>query len=183
MVVEYWLEAEDNCDYPKPNVGRSKVYQVTLAAPQDPEDKKAAAEQAAADKQEHDQRQDQEHAKENEARKNQQQQAQGENPNAEQPPQANPQDKPQDNQSGNAREPNPDKAREALEKHEQRQRDRAQPFPGALDRTGDEPMAVAVSRAVGVRVRVVVRHTLRIGAVRKRIRRSGSLPRHVTRTA
>ena len=42
MAIEYWLEAEDNCDYPKPNVGKSKVYRVTLAPPQPPRTSKPA---------------------------------------------------------------------------------------------------------------------------------------------
>lgn len=34
MVIEYWLEATDNCDYPKPNVGRTeRTYLITIAPP------------------------------------------------------------------------------------------------------------------------------------------------------
>lgn len=33
QVIEYWLEAADNCTEPKPNVGKSKVKRVRLTAP------------------------------------------------------------------------------------------------------------------------------------------------------
>ena len=32
--VEYWLEAADACDYPKPNVGESKHFKVLLTPPE-----------------------------------------------------------------------------------------------------------------------------------------------------
>jgi collagen type III alpha len=31
--LEYWLEATDNCDYPKPNVGKSATYKLKLITP------------------------------------------------------------------------------------------------------------------------------------------------------
>jgi hypothetical protein len=68
LAIEYWLEAEDNCDDPKPNVGKSKVYKVTLAEPQEAQDKEAGEKQAAGDKAQHDQKQDQDLAKENQAK-------------------------------------------------------------------------------------------------------------------
>ncbi|HEY1376596.1 MAG TPA: DUF4175 family protein, partial [Gemmataceae bacterium] len=72
-VIEYWLEAEDNCDNPKANVGRSKVYRVTLAEKQEEDNKQAADQRAAQDKAEHDKKQDQDLDRENEAKKQQQQ--------------------------------------------------------------------------------------------------------------
>jgi hypothetical protein len=33
MIIEYWLEATDNCDYPGPNVGRSKSKSLTIEPP------------------------------------------------------------------------------------------------------------------------------------------------------
>jgi hypothetical protein len=54
MVIEYWLEATDNCDYPAPNVGRSKSKLLTIAAPAaDPEleEKKAQAQKEKEKKQ------------------------------------------------------------------------------------------------------------------------------------
>lgn len=65
MVIEYWLEADDNCDSPKPNVGKSKVYRVTLGDEQSAEDKKAGEAQASEGKSEHDQKQDQNLAQQN----------------------------------------------------------------------------------------------------------------------
>jgi hypothetical protein len=61
MVIEYWLEAEDNCDYPKANVGRSQVKSVTLAPPQEqtPQEKKDQEQQMRDAKTAHDQQQDQ----------------------------------------------------------------------------------------------------------------------------
>jgi len=32
MVLEYWLEARDACDFPKANVANSERFQVTLEA-------------------------------------------------------------------------------------------------------------------------------------------------------
>ncbi|CAN5315641.1 hypothetical protein BH11PLA2_BH11PLA2_00050 [soil metagenome] len=40
MVLEYWLEATDNCTVPQPNVGKSKVYKVRLASPTTEPDQK-----------------------------------------------------------------------------------------------------------------------------------------------
>ena len=41
-IIEYWLEAEDNCTEPKPNVGSSAIQRVTLEAiPEEPEQKQA----------------------------------------------------------------------------------------------------------------------------------------------
>ncbi len=35
MVIEYWLEATDNCDYPEPNVGKSEPHKrVRIVEPQ-----------------------------------------------------------------------------------------------------------------------------------------------------
>jgi hypothetical protein len=68
-IIEYWLEAEDNCDYPQPNVGRSKVHRVTLGEPKADDEKKAADEQAKADKQDFDNKQDQDLKNENDGKK------------------------------------------------------------------------------------------------------------------
>ena len=45
-VLEYWLEATDNCDYPKPNVGKSATYKLKLITPDDPTNQKAKREKA-----------------------------------------------------------------------------------------------------------------------------------------
>jgi hypothetical protein len=33
MVIEYWLEATDNCDYPEPNVGKSRRFKLKITEP------------------------------------------------------------------------------------------------------------------------------------------------------
>lgn len=62
-VVEYWLEATDNCDYPQPNVGRSEpTWKVIIAEPEkDPEKLKEQREQAREEKQKADAEQDRRH--------------------------------------------------------------------------------------------------------------------------
>jgi hypothetical protein len=67
-VVEYWLEATDNCDYPAPNVGKSKTYKVTIGEP-DPDQKKQQQDRQKAqkEKKEHDANQDKQLNKENQA--------------------------------------------------------------------------------------------------------------------
>lgn len=69
-VIEYWLEAVDNCDA-KPNVGKSKVFKVTLAAEQPQDEKRDGEKQAADAKAAHEQKQDQDLDKENEAKRQQ----------------------------------------------------------------------------------------------------------------
>ena len=65
MVLEYWLTAEDACDYPKPNVGESKHYRVQIVEPLNNDKVKQDRQQAAEnDKQANDQRQDQKNRKE-----------------------------------------------------------------------------------------------------------------------
>jgi collagen type III alpha len=56
-VIEYWLEAKDNCAVPSANVGRSKVQRVKVGRPTPPEAKPKQAEQTADRKQ-----QEQQHA-------------------------------------------------------------------------------------------------------------------------
>lgn len=65
MVLEYWLTAEDACDYPKPNVGESKHNRVQIVEPLNNDKVKQDRQQAAEnDKQANDQRQDQKNQKE-----------------------------------------------------------------------------------------------------------------------
>ena len=72
MVLEYWLTAEDACDYPKPNVGESKHYRVQIVEPIN-NDKVKKDEQAKADhdKQANDQKQDAQDQKEDAERQKQ----------------------------------------------------------------------------------------------------------------
>lgn len=63
MVLEYWLEAEDGCDYPKPpgHVGRSKTYKVLITAPENDQQKlEKQRQQAEKELDEHQQKQDKE---------------------------------------------------------------------------------------------------------------------------
>ncbi len=65
-VVEYWLEATDNCDYPGPNVGKSKTYKVTIGEP-DPDQKKTEQkrQEAKKEQQQHEAKQDKQLDREN----------------------------------------------------------------------------------------------------------------------
>jgi hypothetical protein len=60
MQIVYQFEAEDNCDQPKPQLGKSKEVTVTLIEPQTPEQRDAERQQAQNQKQEHDQQQEKE---------------------------------------------------------------------------------------------------------------------------
>ena len=67
MVVEYWLEAIDNCDVPPgPNKGESTKKRVTILAPMKmmPEQQKKDQENLEKDKKEHEKKQDQKNADE-----------------------------------------------------------------------------------------------------------------------
>ena len=45
--LEYWLEATDNCDFPKPNVGKSPTYKLKLITPDtDPKSQKSKSDKA-----------------------------------------------------------------------------------------------------------------------------------------
>jgi hypothetical protein len=73
QVIEYWLEAADTCDYPEPNIGKSKVYRVTLAPPQkDPAQQDQERSQAREEQKNHEAAQDKQQEK-----LNQERQAQG----------------------------------------------------------------------------------------------------------
>jgi len=72
MVLEYWLEATDNSDYPEAagNVGRSKAFKVKIEPPQEDQKKQQEQRQQAEQKQkEHEQRQDQKQQQENDQKK------------------------------------------------------------------------------------------------------------------
>ncbi len=65
MVLEYWLTAEDACDFPGPNVGESKHYRVQIVEPlNNDQAKKDQQQEAEKDKQANDQRQDRQDQKE-----------------------------------------------------------------------------------------------------------------------
>jgi hypothetical protein len=97
MVLEYWLEAADACDYPEPNVARSKAYKVTIAEPDaDTKKQEKQREQAKDEQKKHDAKQDEklkqeEQQRKEEAKQNQENsQQKQDNPNDKKP-----EDKPQ----------------------------------------------------------------------------------------
>src|SRR5262249_50099222 len=61
MVLEYWLEAEDNCDYPGPNRGKSDTFHVKITEAKNDAQQKKGQEQASQKKQQHDKEQDRKH--------------------------------------------------------------------------------------------------------------------------
>lgn len=72
MVIEYWLEAKDGCDYPPgPNTGESKKYKVMIAEspPLNKQQQDRQRQQAEQEQKQHEAQQDQQIARENEARK------------------------------------------------------------------------------------------------------------------
>jgi hypothetical protein len=76
MVLEYWLEATDNSDYPNKdgNVGKSLAYKLTITDPAKDDKKQKQDRQNAADQQEkHEAAQDQRNAQENNKRNEQDQ--------------------------------------------------------------------------------------------------------------
>jgi hypothetical protein len=145
MTIEYWLEAVDNCDYPKPNVGKSKAYKVTLADPQAADEKQAGEKQAAGDKAQHDQKQDQDLDRQNEEKK---QQAGDKGDNRE--PNGDKQDQPKVGDQANGGEDAKDrqlekelqKAKEALDRQQQRNQQQSDQGAGNQDgqpKPGDQP--------------------------------------------
>jgi hypothetical protein len=67
--LEYWLEAADACDYPRPNVAESKRYKVLIAEPEkDPNKQRQEQQKARQEQQQHETKQDQDLKKENRAR-------------------------------------------------------------------------------------------------------------------
>ena len=69
MELEYWLEAADACDCPKPNVAESKRYKVLIAEPEkDQQKQRQQQQQAQQEQQHHEAKQDQDLKKENQAR-------------------------------------------------------------------------------------------------------------------
>lgn len=71
-VLEYWLEATDNSDYPsaKGNIGKSEVYKLTLlAALPDSKELESQRRRAQQQKDEHDKRQDDRQANDNKQQK------------------------------------------------------------------------------------------------------------------
>ncbi len=80
MVLEYWLEAVDNCDYPEPtgNVGKSEPpFLVTIVEPdRDPKRQQKLRQQAEQEKARHDKQQDKRQQERNKQAEERQQAAQ-----------------------------------------------------------------------------------------------------------
>src|SRR5260370_3895179 len=77
-VVEYWLEATDNCDFPATNVGRSRSKFVTIAEPAKDQERVAQQKkQAKEDQQKHEAQQDQQLKEQGQGNNDQSQQGQG----------------------------------------------------------------------------------------------------------
>lgn len=68
VVIDYWLEAEDGCDQPKPNLGKSKVFRVTIAPPQDQQESKKQKDEAEKKKNEAEKKQDENNKTEDQKR-------------------------------------------------------------------------------------------------------------------
>ncbi|NBR05578.1 MAG: hypothetical protein EBT92_07395, partial [Planctomycetes bacterium] len=69
--IDYWVEAEDACDFPKPNLGKSKVLRLNFADRTTDEQAKKDKEKAEQDKKQNDQKQDEKLKKENQQREEQ----------------------------------------------------------------------------------------------------------------
>src|SRR5262249_32832863 len=46
MQLRYWLEATDNCDYPRPNIGKSRDFRVEIVEPTDAQQQAQGRQQA-----------------------------------------------------------------------------------------------------------------------------------------
>lgn len=105
MVFEYWLEARDDCDYPKPNVNTSSHKFVKIIEPsKDEKRQEQQRKQAEQEKQKHEEQQKQKLDKENEERKQ-------EEASKEQQNQANQQNAKQEQQPGKGEEKSPEKGK------------------------------------------------------------------------
>src|SRR5262249_25962363 len=71
MVLEYWLEALDNCDLSEAggNLAQSKAFKVNIEAAVDGTKQQEERKQAEAEQKKHEQKQDQAQGQENEKRK------------------------------------------------------------------------------------------------------------------
>ncbi|HEY7311819.1 MAG TPA: hypothetical protein VH643_20820 [Gemmataceae bacterium] len=81
MELEYWLEARDACDYPRPNPpGESKHFRVTLTEPEKNEQKEQQEKkQAEKDKKQHEDKQDQKLRKEEQQRQEERKEQEAQN--------------------------------------------------------------------------------------------------------
>ncbi len=69
MELEYWLEAADACDYPRPNIAESKHYRVLITEPEKKENqRRQEKQQAEQDRKQHENKQNEKLQKENQER-------------------------------------------------------------------------------------------------------------------
>ncbi|HXG10623.1 MAG TPA: hypothetical protein VNK04_12750 [Gemmataceae bacterium] len=127
MVLEYWLEAADDCDYPAPHVAQSKPRKrVIIGEPEkDPQKQEQARRQAAEEQKQHEAKQDEKLRQEDEQR--QKEAKAGNQPNQAQDPQAPPPDRKDPEQEKQDRdiEEQARRIKEELERKEkERQKDR-----------------------------------------------------------
>jgi hypothetical protein len=79
MVLEYWLEAADACDFPKPNVAESKHFKVEIAEPAaDKRQQQKERQQADEEKKKHDKKENEELKKEEQKRQEEAKKAEAE---------------------------------------------------------------------------------------------------------
>jgi hypothetical protein len=120
IVLEYWLEAADACDFPKPNVGESNKFKVTIGDPDNDQKKQQEQRhQATKDQQNHEKQQDQDLAKENQQNQERQKANAEENKDSKDGRDQNP--KPQEPKDGG--DPKADQTQKDLEKQFEKQED------------------------------------------------------------
>ena len=111
MILEYWLEARDNCTVPEANLGRSAIKRVKILAPVLEPKQQQAQQQAAADRQAADQKHRQQQAQQLQHEPREPAAPLHQKPSDEQPPQRQPDQGEQENRAGNpAAAPPPDSA-------------------------------------------------------------------------
>jgi hypothetical protein len=144
MVLEYWLEAADACDYPAPNQSESKHYKVNIAEPAPDQEQQKERQKAADDKSKHEKQQDQQLKDEAQQRQEAAQEKAKENQKEQNG--ASGQDKPKEGDKPGAKQGDDkglneqaQKIKEALDKKEEKQRhegDRPE-NKGSQDSKGD----------------------------------------------
>jgi collagen type III alpha len=143
MVLEYWLEAVDNCDFPKGNVGESKHYKVTLTEPvaQDKQNQQQQQQQAAQDQKQHEAQQDEQIKKEEQERKDHPDQPpQAENGGEQKPAdKQDPQNKDGPPQGGAGAPQQPDKPNPEQDKKDKDLERRAEQIQQDLENRNNEP--------------------------------------------
>jgi hypothetical protein len=101
MELEYWLEASDACDFPKPNVAASKHYRVKLiAAEKNQQKQQQEREQAQKEQKQHEQKQDEQKKQDEQQRQQERDRQEAEEKQHEQERKQNQQGKPDQQNAG-----------------------------------------------------------------------------------